>query len=399
MTSPPFTVDGIRRLDDSLRGYTERRQVAGFVTALYRHGESIITSTGVQDLDTDVPMASDTLFRIASMTKPILAVLAMQLVDEDRLALDDAVGKWLPELANPRVLRSVGSALDDTVPAERAITVRDLMRFTAGFGAIMTGDGSYPIQLAIQEQGVGPGPFPSSLDPDAWIANLGSLPLAHQPGADWLYHTGSDALGVLIERLCGQTLETLFGERIFGPLGMTDTSFSVPEGKLHRFSTSYRIAESGGLEVVDSARGSAWANPSFRSGGGGLVSTAPDYLRFGRMLLNGGQLDGVRVISAEAVGEITHDQISAGEKANWPSYRAFQGENGWGYGLSVTLEPGPLGHAAGTYGWTGGWNTHWCNDPENGLVGIILSQRLMGGPNDMEISGDFWRGVYAALAV
>jgi CubicO group peptidase (beta-lactamase class C family) len=258
--------------------------------------------------------------------------------------------------------------------------------------------GEVPIQAAIQERGVAPGPFVSRLTPDQWFATLAALPLVHQPGEDWLYNTGSDVIGVLIERLTGQTLETLFRERIFEPLGMTDTGFSVRDEAVARFATGYRTGDGGGMEVADPARASAWSGPSpFRSRAGGLVSTIPDYLRFARMLHHGGELDGVRIVGESSVREVTRDQVTAEEKNAWPSYRVFQGPNGWGYGVSVTLEKGPFGHAAGTYGWTGGWNTHWCNDPASDLIGLVFFQRLMTGPHDMEASGEFWRLAYECL--
>ena len=395
MTSHAFTSDGLDRIQAMAQQFVDRREVAGFVTAVHRKGESVIQTTGVQDFDTGTPMSENTVFRIASMSKAVSAVAALQLIDSGQLSLDDPVSAWLPELAAPRVLRTIESELDDTVPVERPIVVRDLMRFTFGLGAIMTGE--VPISATMAEAGVSPGAHSPAMDPDRYMAQIATLPLAHQPGKDWLYHTGSDVLGVLLQRLTGTSLESHYRTHIFEPLGMPDTGFSVPEAAIDRFATAYEVGDSGALQVFDPAVGSAWAAPEFEAAGGGLVSTAPDYLRFARMLMGGGEPEGTRVVSEASVREMTHDQITPEEHQSFPSYAAFQGENGWGYGVSVTIGAGPLGHAEGTYGWVGGLNTHWTNDPANDLVGLILFQRQMTGPHDMETSGAIWKAMYGAI--
>ena len=231
------------------------------------------------------PMRRDTIFRISSMTKPVTAVATMILVEECKLRLDEPVDRLLPELADRRVLRAVDGPLDDTVPANRPITVRDLLTFRMGFGMVMAMPGTSPIQDAPHEVMLGQGPpHPSKTPaPDEWIRRLGTLPLMHQPGERWMYNTGSDVLGVLIARASGQPFETFLRERIFEPLGMKDTGFSVPAAELDRLATSYWTdPETGALELHDEPDGQWSRPPAFPSGAGGLVSTVDDYLAFAR---------------------------------------------------------------------------------------------------------------------
>jgi CubicO group peptidase (beta-lactamase class C family) len=219
----------------------------------------------------------DAIFHISSMTKPIIAAATMLLVEECTLRLDEPVDALLPELAERRVLKRLDGPLDDTEPAKRAITVRDLLTFRMGFGQMMAPPDAYPILSAANEQQIGLGPpNPSAMPaPDEWMRRLGSLPLMHQPGERWMYNTGADVLGVLIARASGQPLEMFLRERLFEPLGMKDTGFSVPEASLGRLATSYWTEPaSGKLTVYDKPRGGQWSRPpAFPSGAGGLVST------------------------------------------------------------------------------------------------------------------------------
>ena len=255
------------------------------------------------------PMRRDTIFRIASMTKPITAAATMILVEECKLRLDEPVDRLLPELADRRVLKRLDGPLDDTVPANRPITVRDLLTFRMGFGLMMAPPDDYPILKAMNEQQLGHRAAEPVADaaPDEWMRRLGTLPLMYQPGERWMYHTGSDVLGVLIARASGQPLETFLRERIFEPLGMKDTGFSVPAAKLDRLATCYQVnPETGALEVFDDAEAAKWSRPpAFPSGGGGLVSTVDDYLAFGQMMLNKGKHGNERILSRPAVE--THD--------------------------------------------------------------------------------------------
>ena len=252
------------RMHNVMAGYVERGEVPGIATLVSRRGEMHVNAIGMKAVGGSDPIRRDTIFRISSMTKPITAAAAMILVEECKLRLEEPVDRLLPELAGRRVLKRLDGPVDDTVPANRPITVRDLLTFRMGFGMVMAPPGSYPIQKAMSELGLEQGPpAPSTAPPpDEWMRRLGTLPLLHQPGEKWMYNTGSDVLGVLIARASGQPLKTFFRERIFEPLGMKDTGFSVPATKLDRFVTSYWThPETGELEVYDEAEGGQWSRP------------------------------------------------------------------------------------------------------------------------------------------
>ena len=343
------------------------------------------------------PMRRDTIFRIASMTKPITAVAAMILVEECVLRLDDPVDDLLPELAGRVVLRSLDAELDDTVPARRPITLRDLLTFRLGIGAVLAPPGSTPIGTAMDEAGVAPSAMPAQLDPDEWMARLGRLPLAHQPGEGWMYHTGADVLGVLIARASGQPLEMFMQERIFGPLGMRDTAFHVPAEKLDRLPVSYSSGAGGkGLAVFDDSAGGRWSTPpQFASGGGGLVSTADDYLAFCRMMLGGGRIGSVRILSRASVELMTSDHLTTEQRiANEPFLSAGRG---WGFGLSVVTRRTGLAWSAGSFGWDGGIGTSAYSDPREDMVGILMTQRILDSPEMPPVFTDFWTSAYQAI--
>ena len=242
-TQPALTLSAARlgRVHDVMAGYVERGQVPGLVTLVSRRGDVHVDAIGTQSLGSGEPMQRDTLFRISSMTKPITAAATLILVEECRLRLDEPVDALLPELANRDVLKRLESPLDDTLPANRPITLRDLLTFRLGFGQMLARPDAYPILKAANDLHIGMGPPNPSEQPapDEWLRRLGSLPLMHQPGAKWMYNTGSDVLGVLIARAAGQPFETFLRERIFEPLRMHDTRFYVEPGRLDRFATSY----------------------------------------------------------------------------------------------------------------------------------------------------------------
>src|ERR1700720_3717855 len=215
MNSAGLSNARLARLHDVMAGYVERGEVPGLVTLVSRRGETHVEALGMKALGGSDPMQRDSICRIASMTKPITAAAAMILVEECRLRLDDPVDEFLPELANRKVLRLLDAPLDDVVPAKSAITLRDLLTFRWGFGAVMVWPPAYPIQKAMEAAGLMPGPNPVELTPDDYLKRLGALPLMHQPGEKWMYHTGSDVLGVLIARGSGQPLETFLQESIF----------------------------------------------------------------------------------------------------------------------------------------------------------------------------------------
>ena len=312
-----LSAERLKRLHDVMTGYVERGEVPGLVTLVARRGEGHIDAIGAMAADSEQPMRRDTIFRISSMTKPVTAAAAMILVEECLLRLDEPVNRLLPELANRQVLKRPDAELDDTVPAYRPITVRDLLTFTMGLGIVAAAPGTVPIADALSDLELGQGmPSPQTPPvPDEWIRRLGTLPLMYQPGERWMYNTGSDVLGVLIERASGQPFETFLSERIFGPLGMTDTGFGVPWDDLGRLATSYVIdPETQTAVVYDEPAGGQWSRlPSFPSGGGGLVSTVDDFLAFADMLRGKGVSRG-DADPVPAVGRV-HDQRPADPRA------------------------------------------------------------------------------------
>ncbi|MGF1428403.1 serine hydrolase domain-containing protein [Kitasatospora sp. LaBMicrA B282] len=347
-------------------------------------------------------MTRDTVFRVASMTKAVTAVATLMLVEECRLRLDDPVDELLPELANRRVLRRVDGPLDDTVPARRPITVRDLLGFTMGSGLLLVPPDSHPILQAMTVLDLNQGiPRPSVPPaPDDWLPRLGSLPLMHQPGERWLYNTGSDVLGVLVARASGRPFEQFLRERLFDPLGMADTGFAVPADRLGRFTTCYWTdPRTGGQAVFDEAAGGDWATPpAFPSGAAGLVSTADDFLAFSRMLLDGGRFDGERILSRSAVELLSSDQLTAEQKAGAGLSPDFFASHGWGFGVRVVTRQTELGHPVHQYGWNGGLGAAWAIDPVNRVIGIILTNRAFTSPVPPPVVQDFWTSAYQALA-
>ena len=320
------------------------------------------------------PVVRDSLFRIASITKPIIAAATLALMQEGRFGLDDPVDALLPELAGRRVLRRMDGPLDDTVPAHRAITVRDLLTFTLGFGLTMemfTAPEPWPVVAAANALDLGTlGPPPPDRDhqpdPDTWIARLGTLPLLAQPGERWLYNTGASVLGVLLARAAGAALPDVLRTRLFEPLGMADTGFWAPDPT--RLATAYRHRPHG-LEVWDEPDGSYSRPPAFGDGAAGLVSCADDLLRFSEMLL--GRSD-AEVLSPASRQAMTSDQLTAAQKAHGALVPGFFDDRSWGFGLAV--------HSDGAFGWTGGFGSSWLVDPGRDLVVIVLSQRMFGSP-------------------
>lgn len=383
------------RMASALRGPVERGEVAGLVALVARRDTVHVEVIGARDIAACTPMRRDSIFRIASMTKAVLAAAAMILVEETRLRLDDPVDPWLPELADRKVLRAPDGPVDDTVPARRPITLRDLLTMRFGLGVIMAPPGSHPIQQAMQEAGVAPSPDPIRFTADDYMRRLGSLPLVHQPGERWLYHTGYDVLSVLIARATGMALGEFLAERIFAPLGMADTGFHVPEAKLDRLATCYRTGDDGRLAVQDAARGGEWSRPP--AFGTELVSTADDYLAFARMLLNDGRHGDHRILSRPAVKLMMTDQISQAQKAVSPFFPGFWDSNGWGFGGAVTTRRDDVAASPGRYGWHGGFGTTFMIDPKEELVVLLLLQRLMRSPDDARIGSDALTLAYQAI--
>ncbi len=398
MAAVGLSTERLGRLREVMAGYVERGELPGLVSLVSRRGETRVEAIGSMAL-AGPSMQRDTIFRIASVTKPIVAAAAMTLVEEARLRLDEPVDRLLPELADRRVLRQLDSPLDDTVPAHRPITVRDVLTFRLGYGIIMAMPETLPIQALEREIGLTPGPPQpgAAPPPDEWIRNLARMPLQHQPGARWLYNLGSDVLGVLIARAADQPLDQALRERIFDPLGMKDTGFFAPEARIDRLATSYSPdAGTGALSVYDEAVGGQWSRPpAFPSGAGGLVSTVDDLLAFGDMLLNWGSRGKTRILSRPSVELMTANQCTPGQLAG---SEIFLGENrGWGFGMSVVTRRDDL-DSVGAYGWDGGLGTSWYVDPREELVTILLTQVNWTSPAGPQVATDFRTLAHAAIA-
>jgi CubicO group peptidase (beta-lactamase class C family) len=401
MSSSGFSHSRLGRMHAVLGSYVERGEVPGLVALVSRRGEVHAHAIGAKALGGE-PMRRDTLFRIASMSKPMAAAAAMILVEECVLRLDDPVDRFLPELANRRVLARLDGPIDETVPAKRPITLRDLLTLRMGFGFIMGSGGTYPIHQAAVDLGIRMGPpTQSEPPPDEWMRRVGTLPLMRQPGEAWMYDLALDVLGVLLARAAGQPLETFLHQRLFAPLGMKDTAFGVPKEKLDRLATAYSPhPDTGALEITDGVEGSLWERPPvFPSAAGGLVSTIDDCLAFGQMLLDFGRQGGrhgrERLLSRSAVELMTTDHLTPEQKAG---NELFLGEGGgWGFGLSVVHRRNDLWEVPGRYGWNGGLGTCWANDPQENLVGILLTQRGMTSPMPPAVFRDFWTLAYQAI--
>lgn len=395
MTDGGLSGPRLARLREVLAGHVARGAVPGAIALVDRGGETHVDVLGAAALGGD-PLRRDSIFRISSMTKPVTAVAALLLVEECVLRLDDPVDPLLPELADRRVLTALDAPLTDTVPARRPITLRDLLTFTMGFGQLLAAPSDYPVLAAAAEQQVGVGPPEPGVtpEPDEWLRRLGELPLMSQPGERWAYHTSADVLGVLVARAAGTSLGAFLAERVFAPLGMRDTGFSVPAPELGRFVVSYRTdPQTGELSVNDPVDGDWSRPPAFESGGGGLVSTAEDLLAFGRMLLAGGG----GLLSRATVAAMTTDQLTPAQKhvVGWVP-GCFDGR-GWGFGVEVvTRRTGPSA-SPGRFGWDGGLGTSWACDPAEDLVGVLLTQAMWTSPDGPAVADDFWTGTYAAL--
>lgn len=384
----------LTRMHDVLAGHVAHGGVPGIVTLVSRHGETHVDVHGTMAADDATPMRRDAIFRISSMSKPVVAAAALILVEECRLRLDEPLDRLLPELANRQVLTSLDATLEDTVPALRPITLRDLLTFRLGFGALFDSPEKYPILAAAMERGVATGPpAPASMPtPDEYMRRLGELPLMHQPGEKWMYNTGSDVLGVLIARVSGQPLEVFLRERLFEPLGMVDTGFSVPGEKIDRLATSYMRLPDDSVQLYDRPDGQWSSPPPFPSGAGGLVSTIDDYLAFADMLLS----DGKSILSRASVELMTTDQLTPAQKAISGFSPDFFSALGWGFGVAVVTARNDLAASPGRYGWDGGLGTTWWNDPAEGLIGLMMTQ-VAQYPQISKVYLDFWTTLYQAI--
>jgi len=391
----------LAHMHDVMAGHVERGGMPGLVMLVSRRADVHVDAIGMKAQGRHDPMRRDTIMRISSLTKPVTAAAAMILVEECRLRLDEPVDALLPELANRKVLRRLDAPLADTVSATRPITLRDLLTFRMGIGVVMAPPDTYPIQHTMDELRLGQGmPSPATPPaPDEWIRRLGTLPLMHQPGEQWSYGTGSDVLGVLIARACGQPFELFLRERLFGPLGMKDTGFSVPAAKLDRLATSYTTeAATGALERYDAPDGGQWSRPpAFPSGGAGLVSTIDDYFAFARMLLSKGQVGRERILSRPSVELMTSDHLTAQQKAASVVAPGFFDNHGWGFGVSMITRRDDVAGSIGTYGWDGGLGTAWRTDPREEMITILMTQAAWTSPTPPKVCLDFWTSAYQAI--
>jgi CubicO group peptidase (beta-lactamase class C family) len=357
----------------ALQAFVDCGELAGIVTLASRRGEIVqAEAIGWSDIETNTPMRSDTLFRIASMSKPITSAAALMLVEQGKIALADPVSRWVPELASLLVLRDAAGPLDDTVPARREITIEDLLTHRSGLAYAPFSEG--PLKQAYEEALGDPGMNRST--PDEWLAALGTLPLAYQPGERFHYGHSTDVLGFLIGRVEGKPFRQVLQERIFAPLGMGDTDFWLPQERRSRLASLYKFDERAGRlakvepEMYDEP-------PPYTPGGGGLISSASDYHRFARMLLGEGALDGIRLMRPETVRLMRTNRLTDAQRripfAGMPLWQT----NGFGLGLSVAEDPIGNPYACGSPGtitWPGIFGTWWQADPVHDLVMIYLIQ-------------------------
>jgi len=392
-----FSTRRLERMTSWFAAQSEKGDPSGFVVAIARGGKlAYLQATGFADHDKTIPMRPDSIFRIGSMSKQITSVATMMLVDDGKLDLDASVAQYLPELRDMQVVKT-DSATGDAIlgelePAKRAMTIRDLLRNTSGlvYATPDFADPGFGNAAMHAYYGV-KAPFRRDKPIAPFVASFGTLPLLHQPGEVWEYSVGFDVLGRVIEVVSGQTFDQFLQSRLFAPLHMVDTGFHVPEDKLDRL-----------VEVPPSRNPSLWdvtKRQTFFSGGGGIVSTAPDFLRFCQMLLNGGELDGVRILKPETVRLMTTDSLPtgihiAGREAG-PAYGT-----GWGLGFAVRTNPdfSLIPGAVGSFNWQGLWGTFFSVDPSQKLILVMMMQRSEGHDNGFYFNA-IRRLPYAALKV
>lgn len=366
--------EALERIAPVLQQYVDSGELVGVVSMLARHGEIVhFESYGTLDKNTGAPIEKDSLFRIYSMSKPITTVAAMMLYEEGKFQLTDPVSKFLPEFANLKVMDEGGSM----VAPERAMTMQMLMSHTAGLTYGVFGDTLVDRQYRDAE-------ILGNTDLAEMTSRLGEIPLQYQPGTRFHYSVSVDVLGRVVEVISGQPLDEFFEQRIFTPLEMTDTFFEVPADKKPRFGTNHSFdPRTKTLVVSDSPETSAFANDvTFFSGGGGLVSSTEDYMRFSQMLLNGGELDGARILGRKTIEFMTQNHLpgifgGASENTNADLYGMSRG-TGFGLGFAVIEDPAGAGGitSAGEYYWGGAAGTIFWIDPVEDLIGIVMIQHM-----------------------
>ncbi len=387
-----FSSQRLARINAVMDAYVAAEKLAGVVTLVARRGQVVhFHQCGMAVRETGVPMREDTIFRIFSMTKPITSVAVLMLLEEGRLRLADPIAAYLPAFKDVKVLdTSIDSGVRYVAPV-RPPTIRDLLTHTAGLSYGFD-EGVYVDQLYQQHLWATMEREPTTVSLEWFVATTAKLPLASHPGAKFRYSVATDVLGGIVQVVSGQPFDQFLRERIFFPLGMGDTAFHVPADKLSRFAATYGPGEQGELKLVDGVETSRFAHPAlYPSGGGGLVATTGDYLRFAQMLLNKGELDGVRLLGRKTVELMTANHLPPGV------HRFDDPAAGFGLGVSVLTDLGQsatLG-SVGNYGWGGAANTNFWVDPQEELIGLLMLQYM---PSDTyPVAVDFRNQVYQAL--
>ena len=372
-----FKQDVLAQVGPALKGLVDQGLLSGMVALAWRKGELVYTNAiGQRDIAAGLPMERDTQFRIASMTKPVTSLAVMMLLEEGKLKLDDPITKWLPELGGMLVLEDAAGPLDKTSAARREITVEDLLTHRAGLAYGFTSMG--PIAYA-HEKKLG-SPLVNPLTPDQWLKALGELPLSYEPGERFHYSPATDVLGFLVARIEGKPLGQVLKQRIFAPLGMNDTAFWLPKDQRGRLAKLYEAPADGGpLRDVSLPMGDA--PPAFEGGGGGLISTADDYLKFARMMLGRGEVDGVRLVKPETIDLMCANRLSEEQRGHMFLGMPFWTSQGFGLGVSMIMDAqkhewmGAGGQ--GAFGWPGAFGTWWQADPANDMILVYLIQDSM----------------------
>ncbi|MGV9566227.1 serine hydrolase domain-containing protein [Streptomyces sp. NPDC003480] len=402
MAAGGFSTKRLTRVRDVLEQYVDDGYGPGVIGVVARRGEVHIEAVGhlaYEGAGARTPMAADTICRVASWTKPIVAACTMSLVEDGTLRLTDPVDDFLPELANMTVLADPGGPLDDTVPANRSITLQDLLTCRVGTGTVLALPGTVPIADALSALEHRGGPGGIGLSADEYLRRLGNLPLVHQPGERWMYYIPGIVLGVLLTRAAGMPLEALLRERVFGPLGMKDTTVEVRDEHMSRLATAYAIDRTTGLPTAEGGPDNVWVpRAPFKEASSGLVTTPEDFLAFASALLAGGVHQGRRFLSRPAVSLMTSDHLTAAQKAasTFVCPPGFHEDFGWGFAVGITTRRLYLGPSVGSYGWYGKYGTAWFNDPREDMITMLFRQTDTGWKR-MTVFQDFWTAAYQAI--
>lgn len=370
-----FSRSGIARIPGALQARIDDGSAVGMVTLLYRRGEiAQVNALGMANKEQNVPMRRDTIFRIASMSKPVTAAAAMTLVDQGRMGLNDPVDRWLPELANRVVLNDPNGPLNATHPSPRPITVSDLMTMRSG----LAGGGATPLGQAYREN-LSYGAFhPATLTADEWLQRIGRMPLIYDPNTRWYYGESTTALGALVARVSGMSFGDYLKQSIFDPLGMPDTGLWVAPEKVSRVATVYgRNAQT--FERTPEEIPVPQQPLAFGAGAGGMFSTVDDYLKFARMLLGRGAVGTTRVLTRRSVALMTTNWLTDEQRAIPSQFGPdFFAGQGFGLSLAVVDNPSMLGRlpyaSTGSFYWAGAFGGSWIADPSEDMVTLYLVQ-------------------------